>query len=199
MTRSIKDATGGQLFNAAYHVLNEHGQIMGQWFTHSDSPDELTQQVSDMKARFDDGDGLKYLWLDHQPLAGPFEVAFEDTLKHVLVDVFHIMQRFTRLVPESWSFRVQFMDKLTLAFYNLHMEDVTRYHLHMREVSNWTSKQCDNHFKDNKIFYYKQDYIRKSVHHQQPLTLINNLNEVISWLESLTTATEGDPLPLSNF
>ena len=43
------------------------------------------------------------------------------------------------------------------------------------------------------MWYYKQDFIRKSVW-SAPI-LKQNLQEVIDWLESMASATHGDPLP----
>jgi hypothetical protein len=45
------------------------------------------------------------------------------------------------------------------------------------------------------MWYYKQNFIRKSVWHGHPRVLCKNLEEVICWLRSMAAATGGAPLP----
>ena len=46
------------------------------------------------------------------------------------------------------------------------------------------------------MWYYKQDFIRKSV---WPTAILKqNLSEVKDWLEGMASASSGDPLPAQN-
>ena len=71
--------------------MNEHGEVNGQWLTNSQSPQEVSEQIKAIKARYPEGDGVVALWIDHKDLGGPFIEHFP-SLKYLLVDVFHLEQ-----------------------------------------------------------------------------------------------------------
>ena len=117
--------------------MNENGQIVAQWLANSQSPDELSSQIQALKSRYPEGDGVLALWLDSEHLAGPFQEHFI-SLKDVLVDVFHLEQRFTRCVPKEWTLKGQLMARLSRAYFQVHEEDVRLYHLHAMETKGLT-------------------------------------------------------------
>ena len=113
--------------------MNEYGQIIAQWLACSQSPGELNNEIRALKARYPEGAGVIALWLDSENLAGPFQEHFV-SLKNVLVDVFHLEQRFTRCVPKEWTLKGQLMALLSKAYFQIHEEDVILYHLHAQET-----------------------------------------------------------------
>lgn len=131
--RYIRSVDGGRAFNTVYTIMNEHGQILAQWLANSQSPGELSDQIKALTARYADGKGVEALWLDHQDLGGPFIEHFPASLKHVLVDIFHLEQRVVRCVPKEWSLKGQLMARLSQAFFKVHEEDVILYQLHAEE------------------------------------------------------------------
>ena len=192
--RYIRSADGQRAYNAVYTIMNEYGELLAEWLTNSQAPGELDALIKALKARFPEGEGVEMLWLDHHQLGGPFKEHFP-SLQHILVDVFHLMQRWVRCMPKDWPLTGQLMARLSLAFFQLHEEDVELYRQHALRNLGMTQQQLQQHWAEQPMWYYKQDFIRKSVWHGQPSVLKRKLGEVMDWIRALGAATEGSPPP----
>jgi hypothetical protein len=66
-------------------------------------------------------------------------------------------------VPNDWALLPELSKRLSQAFYSLHEEDVAVYKRHLQLDEGWSLPQIEKHATEHRMWYYQQDFIRKSV------------------------------------
>ncbi|CAL8464498.1 g4033 [Coccomyxa elongata] len=104
--------------------MNEYSQIVGQWFTHTCSLEEVRPALERFAARYSPGQGPDYIWVDNYAVCGTLLKKIFPTIKIVLEDSAHLVRRYMRTLTPGQALNQDFMAALSMAFFTLHAPDV---------------------------------------------------------------------------
>ncbi|KAK9834596.1 hypothetical protein WJX74_005518 [Apatococcus lobatus] len=118
----IRDSHHKRVYDAFFTVMNECGQVMGQWLTSGQSHAEIKPGLQSVINRFPPGRGPEIMYVDNARASAP---SLEKMMAgvRVLDDPTHLMRRFIRACPSGHSLIGEFAKGLSDAIFQWHAPD----------------------------------------------------------------------------
>lgn len=92
---------GSRHYKCILTVYNEHGMVLGQYFTHTASMLEVKEALLLIGARYEKGNGPEHICADNSDVGGPLLKIISPTVKQVMEDSTHLMRPYMRtLMPD---------------------------------------------------------------------------------------------------
>eukprot|EP00884_Botryococcus_braunii_P002320 jgi/Botrbrau1/12089/Bobra.0186s0013.1 len=114
-TKYIRDASGQRVFQAVFTIMNEHGELVLQLFTvTADNFEEIKCALAQLRAHIitNSLQMPEFVWVDNVlKFEKQIQSVFPD-LK-VLQDVYHVLARYSKLIPDSHCLKGPFVAALS--------------------------------------------------------------------------------------